>query len=274
MSGKQIFVLIAVLSAMVALFSMNIHKAGKPAEGNGHATKTAPVAVIANEEEMLKRAKAKLSPDQNQSITGLETKASEQKTAVNFDKLAEKWDEFKNPGISGWYYYKSAAIAPGVKTWLRAGDKLRVALVNQQDSVSTTAFFDKAIAAYQQVLKTDSTNLDAKTGMGVCYVSGSSNPMQGIGLLLGVIAKDPLNVNANFNLGLFSMRSGQYDKAVGRFQNVVSKAPGGEAYFYLAQAFQNLNRKKEAVEAYKNSKKYIKDAETVTSIDHLIQQLN
>ena len=132
----------------------------------------------------------------------------------------------------------------------------------------------KAVAAYQQVLKTDSGNLDAKTGMGVCYVSGSSNPMQGITLLLGVVSKDPGNVNANFNLGLFSMRSGQYDKAIGRFQNVVKTAPDGEAYFYLAQAFQNLNRKKEAVEAYRNARKYIHDAETVSSIDHLIQQLN
>lgn len=272
MSGKQIIVLIAVLSVMVALFSMNIHKAGKPAE-NGHATKPA-APVTANEDEILKRAKAKLSPDQVQSISMLESKVSEGKSSAEIDRLAEKWDELKNPGISGWYFYKSASLTPGVKNWLRAGDKLRIALVNQQDSVATTAFFEKAISAYQQVLKVDSSNLDAKTGMGVCYVSGSSNPMQGISLLLGVVSKEPENVNANFNLGLFSMRSGQYDKAVGRFQNVVKTAPGGEAYFYLAQAFQNLNRKKEAVEAYKNARKYIHDAETVSSIDHLIQQLN
>ncbi len=272
MSGKQIIVLVAVFSVMGALSAMNIHKAGKPAE-NGHATK--PVApVAASEDDILKRAKSKLSPDQVQVITGLEAKASETRGAAGMDKLAQKWDEFKNPGISGWYYYKAAAAAPGVKTWLKAGDKLRVALVNQQDSASTTAFFDKAIGAYQQVLKADSTNLDAKTGMGVCYVSGSSNPMQGITLLLGVVAKDSLNVNANFNLGLFSMRSGQYDKAIGRFQKVVKITPDGESYFYLAQAFQNLNRKPEAVGAYKNARKYIKDAETVSSIDHLIQQLN
>ncbi len=272
MSVKQIIVLIAVLSVMVSLFSLNIHKAGKPAD-NGHATK--PVApVAANEDEILKRAKTKLSPDQLQTITSLEKKSADITGFAEFNRLAEKWDEYKNPGLSGWYYYKAASLSPAIKTWLKAGDKLRVALVNQQDSVATTAFFEKAVGAYQQVLKTDSGNLDAKTGMGVCYVSGSSNPMQGITLLLGVVSKDPGNVNANFNLGLFSMRSGQYDKAIGRFQNVVKTAPDGEAYFYLAQAFQNLNRKKEAVEAYRNARKYIHDAETVSSIDHLIQQLN
>lgn len=271
MSVKQIIVLIAVLSAMVALFSMNIHKAGKPAQAAAHVTK--PVNV-SNEDGIIKRAKLKLSPEQLQSITDLEKQNADHPGTAELSKLALKWEELKNPGLSGWYYYKMAVAGPNAKSWLQAGDKLRVALVNQQDSDATSAYFEKAIFAYQQVLKVDSANLDAKTGMGVCYVSGSSNPMQGIGLLLGVIAKDPENANANFNLGLFSMRSGQYDKAVGRFQTVIKKAPGGEAYFYLAQACQNLGRKKEAVDAYKSSKKYITDAETLSNIDHLITQLN
>jgi cytochrome c-type biogenesis protein CcmH/NrfG len=38
--------------------------------------------------------------------------------------------------------------------------------------------------------------------------------MQGIALLLEVVAKDPNNFSANLNLGMFAMKSGQYDKAV------------------------------------------------------------
>jgi tetratricopeptide (TPR) repeat protein len=97
--------------------------------------------------------------------------------------------------------------------------------------------------------------------------------MQGIGLLLQVVSKDPNNLKANFSLGLFSMKSGQYQKAINRFKTVVSIKPGGEAYFYLAQAYQNLQLKKEAIEAYIQSKKYIDDPQTLTSIDHIIKDL-
>jgi cytochrome c-type biogenesis protein CcmH/NrfG len=42
--------------------------------------------------------------------------------------------------------------------------------------------------------------------------------MQGITLLLEVVKQDPNNHAANLNLGMFAMKSGQYDKAVIRFK--------------------------------------------------------
>ena len=270
MQVKQIIVVAAVASLMGILSTLSIHKAGHPALQNGHATKSVSKH---DESELILKQKSILTAAQVQEINSLEKDAKINIGELAYLKLAKKWDDFKQPGIAGLYYFQAAKSNQNVKSWLLAGDKMRTSLVNQPDSIASPIYFDKAISAYQEVLKLDPENLDAKTGMGVCYVSGSSNPMQGISLLLGVVSKDPQNVNANFNLGLFSMRSGQYQKAVGRFQTVVMKAPTGEAYFYLAQAYQNLNQKSEAIAAYLNSKKYITDAETLSSIDHLIKQL-
>ena len=72
-----------------------------------------------------------------------------------------------------------------------------------------------------QILKNHKDRLDLKSKIAMTYVS-SSNPMQGILMLREVIEADAENVEAIFNLGLLSRQSGQYDKAVERFEKLIS----------------------------------------------------
>lgn len=51
------------------------------------------------------------------------------------------------------------------------------------------------------------------------------NPMEGIMMLREIIAKDENNVEAQYWLGVFSVRSGQYDKAIERFNKVIQIQP-------------------------------------------------
>ena len=56
------------------------------------------------------------------------------------------------------------------------------------------------------------------------------NPMEGITLLRELIQKDSTNVDAQYQLGLFSVQSGQLDKAVSRFQKVLALRPDDIRY--------------------------------------------
>ena len=132
----------------------------------------------------------------------------------------------------------------------------------------------KANVSFKNSLALDSTLIDAKTGLGVTVVNGSGPPMEGIALLMEVVAKNPKNLKANMNLGLFAIKSGQFDKAITRFNDIISNISATpEAYFYLATAYESLNKKSEAIDAYLNSKKLTANPSFIKFLDGKIAEL-
>ena len=136
---------------------------------------------------------------------------------------------------------------------MNAGTHFNDAYKSTTDTAVQPAFVDNAIAAYKNAVKLKPDNLDAKTGLGIAYVNQTSlgmtdpdggSPMQGIMLLLDVVKHDPNNRNANLNLGLFAMKSGQFEKAVARFKNMIAQKDEVEPNFYLAESYKQLGYEK------------------------------
>ena len=126
-------------------------------------------------------------------------------------------------------------------------------------------------------------NLDAETGLGVAYVNeytsgigqNAGGPPKGVTILLDVVGKDPNNIGANFNLGMFAVTSRQYDKAAARFKTVIehSPKPGFEPWFYLAECYRQLGLKPEAITAYQKSRDLMPDTVIDKRIDEYIKEL-
>ncbi|MGJ1316853.1 tetratricopeptide repeat protein, partial [Sphingobacterium multivorum] len=148
------------------------------------------------------------------------------------------------------------------------------AYTNLQDSTLAQALNQNAIHAYEAALKANTSSLDAKTGLGAAMVSGTNNPMAGIALLREVVAADPKNLEANKTLGLFSLQSRQFDKAIERFKTVIDQKPDAESYFYLATGYENIGMKKEAVTAFQKSKELAADPSLSQFIDRKIAELS
>lgn len=92
--------------------------------------------------------------------------------------------------------------------------------------------------------------LDAKVQEAVAIIqSGEGNPMQAIFALREVVEEDPTHRDAQFYLGQFSMLSGQFDKAVERFE-IVLQHHGDDAAAAegLAQARTQLGDKEGAIQ--------------------------
>jgi tetratricopeptide (TPR) repeat protein len=189
-------------------------------------------------------------------------------------QLANKWDDIAKPIPQGYIYEEMAQQNPTVTYWLKAGDAYRKGYTNLQDTALASALTTKAIHAYESAIELDPSNLSAKTGLGASLVVGGGNPMTGISLLQEVVKEDPKNLEANRALGLFSLQSQQFDKAVERFITVVEQKPDAESYFYLATGYEKIGLRNEAISAYQKSKELAADPTLSQYIDRQIAELS
>jgi tetratricopeptide (TPR) repeat protein len=74
------------------------------------------------------------------------------------------------------------------------------------------------------------------------------NPMEGITILREIVADDQDNVDAHYWLGVFSVKSGQYDKAIERFNKVMTIEPNYlAAYIDMGGLYMEMDSAQKAL---------------------------
>jgi predicted Zn-dependent protease len=277
---KQALIIAAIALLVGFLFSRDIKGLVKPKD-NG-ATQAATEANAQSSpsisiEELSATAKNLVSNATSKEITNLENGYQNLTGTEKLNqakKLAQKWDDVEQAAPSAMYLEVVANTEPTTVNWLAAGTRFLKAFDTNQDSLVQPLMLQKANTSFKNALAIDSTNLEAKTGLGVTIVNGIGAPMQGIAMLLDVVKKDPKNLKANMNLGLFAIKSGQFDKAITRFNDIVTNIKATpDAYFYLATAYENLGKNNEAIQAYLQSKKLAANPTLSSFIDKKIAEL-
>jgi tetratricopeptide (TPR) repeat protein len=289
MNRKQITVVVAVVAISGYLYSLPVKGLIKPKTADsGHVSgpQSSPAIRQVTVDEVSTPAKTAIGAALAARINDLEGQlknASGDADKLSLQKqLAKQWDDDNQPAPSAFYYQAVAGKENTFENWMAAGNHFNDAYKTTQDTAVQPAFVENAIGAYKNAVKLKPENLDAKTGLGIAYVNQTSlgitdpdggSPMQGIMLLLDVVKKDPNNRNANLNLGLFAMKSGQFEKAVARFKTVIAQKAEVEPYFYLAESYKQLGMKKEAIAAYQKCKEMIPDPIIGQKIDQYIKEL-
>lgn len=274
LNTKQIILISGVIILMVVLYVQPLKSLVKEdSDTEIEESNTSEAINLAGISEI---AKQDLNSNLAKDITDLENSivaASEEDKLPLLKELAEKWNDVNKTTPQAYTLQEIAEIESTFKNWLNTGNAYSEAYSNSQDTVMVPVLTQRAIHAYEKALEIEEGNLEAKTGLGAAYVNGP-NPMQGITMLLDVVKEDPKNTKANFSLGLFSMQSRQFDKAVDRFRTVVEKEPGAEAWFYLATSYENIGLKNEAIHAFEQSKKLAADPSLSQFIDRRISELS
>ena len=189
--------------------------------------------------------------------------------------LAQRWDALHQPGISAYYFEAAATKKNDEKSWLNAAYRYFDAFQSSDDSIVRKKMVENAIVSYEKVLEINPKNLNAKTDLGVCYVEGSGEPMKGIGMLREVVTENPEHENAQFNLGVLSMKSGQYVKAAERFEKVLSINPGRkEMYLAAGRAYMMAGNKEKALENFERLKKETSNPELLGQANNYINQIS
>jgi len=279
MNRKQIVVIVAVVAVMGYLYSLPVKGLVKPktetansgVAGENESVQQAVNVTVATVSEA---AKAAIGPGLAVKINNLEAELTKADDKLSVQRqLAASWDDVNQPAPAAFYYQEVARKDNKLDSWLKAGNRFNEAYKLTQDTSAQPVFTLNAVEAFENALKLKPNSLEAKTGLGVAYVNGGATPMQGIGLLREVVAQEPDNLNANLNLGLFSMKSGQFEKAVDRFKTVLKQKPDFETYFYLAESYKQLGRKNEAIAAYQQCKELVADPVFGQRIDEYIKEL-
>jgi lipopolysaccharide biosynthesis regulator YciM len=100
----------------------------------------------------------------------------------------------------------------------------------------------------EAVVNPQTASLDQKVDEAVLIIQNAEGaPMRGIAMLREVLSEDPNHVKANYWMGEFSWMSGQFDKAVPRFEKVLEVNPSNaDAAKRLVTVYVQLQQNEKA----------------------------
>jgi len=265
-----------ILIAGTILLSAAIYFA--PSQVNKEGAKATEAATSAedefNPEALLRSAKTALDSNELKNLEFFEEsskKAGNQDTSL-LDGIGRFWDRNGIPAASAIWFERKAEIVKSESSYLDAAYRYFDSFRMANDTAVQGLLVGKAISNYQKVLEINPNNLNAKTDLGACYADGTTDPMKGIMLLREVIAADPNHEMAQYNLGMLSVKSGQLDKALERFQKVLEINPERtEMNFYLGQVHLQKGDTAAAIKSYEI---FIKNAKyDVSDVIKMVQAL-
>jgi tetratricopeptide (TPR) repeat protein len=268
LNKKQIILLAVALVFVIVLYlaprSDEAEKFSPESEGHGleahlsgYVSRLDSVSLKEFEglEEILKR-----SPDLNNRVDALDL-------IVNF------WEVKRNPMAAAYYAEKIAELNPSAENFKKAAEKYFASSGFSDEHLKKHAI-ENAARCYEEALKLNGSDIDTKLNLAVCYVEGAGDPMQGIGLLRSILEVEPENIRAIMYLGYFSVKSGQYDKAAERFEQVLKIDPHHlDAYLYLGDVHESKGEKDKAIEYYQKYMSFIDDPLIKEDVERYIEKL-
>jgi tetratricopeptide (TPR) repeat protein len=191
-----------------------------------------------------------------------------------FLQLSEVWGRAQQPKMAAYYSARSAKLEKSEKKLTFAGQFFLQLMENEHSASDQAWEAAEAVSCLEQSLKINPDNEDTKLALATGYIEGTGEPMRGVQILLAVTREKPNDVPANMLLGRMSIQSGQFDKAIGRFETVLKTEPENkEALYFLAQAWEGKGDKKKAIELLEKCKKIVNDPAFSKEIDQKISSL-
>lgn len=232
-------------------------------------------------DSILFHAKEMLTPDQVTRLQLLERsviRGDVKSQQMNvFHQLAHFWkDSARIFEPYAWYEAESARLENSEKTLTFAA---RLFLDNLQGENNPVLKKWKALQAkdlFERSLKLNNQNDSSIVGLGACYIFGgiADNPMEGILKVRQVVEKDSTNIYGQMVLGHGSVISGQYDKAIDRFEKVIRLQPDNlEANMMLGEVNERKGDNQQAIIWYTKAKELVNNDALKEELQKRIEEL-
>jgi outer membrane protein len=201
------------------------------------------------------------------------TGSPNEKNAIFADSLAKLYLSAGKFDSAAWFAEEASKFFNTRESWIKTGDSYYQAYTFAVDPAKQGQMAAKAQEFYGKVLQENPKDLEVKTKLAMTYLS-SPSPMQGITLLREVLAEDPKNELALFNMGMLSIQSGQYDRAIERLTDLVEVNPDHtQGQLLLGIAWMNKGDKNKAREQFEKVKKMEKDPAVQATVDSYLKDL-
>lgn len=189
-------------------------------------------------------------------------------------QIAKSWDSLGFRLVAADYLEKVANKVNDENSWYKAGAKYYEFSALTEDTGMQIYSTSKAINAFEKVIALNENNIEAKNSLAVCYIQNDLDIMKGVQILKDITKRDSTNIQANYTLGMLSMRSGQMDKAAQRFETLTKLEPmNPEFYYFLGQCYVSLENKNQAILAFETFQKLVPDEEAKKNIESTILNL-
>lgn len=244
-----------------------------------------PKSVVENESEM-KGDKSKASaqtlhatvdPKIQQQINQLRAKLTSEpqkrNSAIFADSLVALYQKAARFDSAAWHAEQANMFFETTDSKLKTGEAYYQAFSFALDNTKRNELAERARQFFQQVLEADAKNLDVRTKMALTYI-GTATPMLGITMLREVLVEDPKFKPALFNMGMLSVQSGQYAKAIEWLNKLLAVAPEDvQGRLLLGVAFSNSGEKEKAREQFEMAKKLDSDPTVQQQADAYLKDL-
>lgn len=278
MAKKQLIVLGAALVAVAVLFSLPRVVVDNDNNEEGQVSEQAnatPDAVSSSEEDHAHLpALTVASRREADSLRALyEASESVEKNTIFANALVEIFAEAGRYDSAAYYADALASQTGTIAAQTRAGEMYYEAFMMALSTEQSQQLGEKVRFYLGKVLEREPGNLNAKTKVAMTYVS-SATPMRGIQMLREVVEADENHELATYNLGLLSMQSGQYDKAVERFLKVKEINPDNiQAQFLLGVSYMEAGNKDESRAQFEHLKEISDDPEIISNVDNYLKRI-
>lgn len=200
-------------------------------------TNTNAIEVIEiNENELITDAIALLTKEETDVLK-----------STGIDGVINFWQSVDRNDIAAIYANRNAINNANAQNTVMAGDLSIRAFREVDDTLQKQYFVQNAVSNYEKALEKEE-DITTKLKLAKLYTSVTGATMQGVLLLREVVEENPNHIQANYELGLLSLQSGQNDKAMERFNLLIETEPEFiEPYILKAQLLMNDNKQQEAI---------------------------
>jgi outer membrane protein len=196
----------------------------------------------------------------------------EEKNAIFADSLVSLYNQAGLFDSAAWFAERAMTFFNTDESLLKAGDAYYQAYTFALNAEKQKAMADKTQELYARILEKNPKNLEVKTKLGMTYLT--SAPMKGVGILREVLAVEPGNELALFNMGMLSIQSGQYAKAQEWLEKLaVVNGKHIQGQLLLGVAYMNLNEKEKARQQFEKVKKMDSDPSVQSTVDSYLEEL-
>jgi len=217
-----------------------------------------------------------LNAEQQKVISNLKeiyAKSTGKSKIASADVLISQFVKYTRYDSAAYYANELAKTEPSESNLMKAGGLYYEAFTYALESNKTVKMGELTRGIYQKVLDKNPNNLLAKTNMAMTYTA-TQTPMQGILMLRDVIAKEPDYEPALFSLGILSIRSNQFGKAVDRFKQILINNPSNlKAALNLGYCLAELDRKEEAQKILKQVLANSKDPQEKSAANEILSKI-
>lgn len=210
-------------------------------------------------------------------LKALEEKLAARKDSASmspvYDEISKLYAKHKSVHMAAYTNAQAAHLAHSEKKLNFAGQFFLDMIRHGSDSPPVMMWeAQNAISCFSEALAINPDNDTTKLALASGYIDGTGEVMKGVGILRAITAKNPDHIPANLMLGRMSIQSGQFDKAVLRYETVLKQEPDNrEALYFGAEAWKGKGDNAKAIALLERCKKVVNNPAFSSDIDKYIK---